>query len=90
MLCNEKGWEWYNLDAYRKFISFLNLRGIRMQKFPLCIKESGGTYERGKDKAKFLENLSHLGSEDASAYTIKLGAETISAIRSFSYLPISQ
>ena len=54
-----------------------------MQKFPLCIKESGGMYERGRDKSKFLEELSHYGSDDTGAYTIRLSVEVLSAIRSF-------
>jgi hypothetical protein len=40
-------------------------------------------YERGRDKTRFLEDLSHISSEDASAYTIKLNAETLSLLRSF-------
>lgn len=54
-----------------------------MQKFPLCIKESGGIYERGKDKTQFLDQLSKMSSADATAYTVKLTAETIGTIRSF-------
>ncbi|TLX87320.1 MAG: hypothetical protein E6L01_02525, partial [Thaumarchaeota archaeon] len=57
--------------------------GLKMQKFPLCIKESGGLYERGKDKAKFLEELSHYSDPDYSAYTLKLSGEVINKIRSF-------
>lgn len=83
MLCEEKKWDYYNIDAYRSFVRYLTAVGIKKQKFPLCIKESGGMYERGKDKAKFLEELSHISSEDASAYTIKLNTETLSWLRSF-------
>jgi hypothetical protein len=54
-----------------------------MQKFPLCIKESAGVYERGKDKAKFLEELSHIPSDEAGAFTIKLADNTMSTIRRF-------
>ena len=54
-----------------------------LQKFPLCVKESGGTYERGKDKAQFLDHLSKISSDDAAAYTVKLTCETIGAIRLF-------
>lgn len=54
-----------------------------MQKFPLCIKESGGMYERSRDKSKFLEELSHYSSDDGCAYTIRLSVEVLSAIRSF-------
>jgi hypothetical protein len=83
MLCAEKKWDYYDLDVYRSFIRYIKSKGIRVQKFPLCIKESGGMYERGRDKTKFLEELSHISSEDASAYTIKLSTETLSWLRSF-------
>jgi hypothetical protein len=81
--CEEKKMDWYNTDAYRKFIRHLTANGIKMQKFPLCIKESGGMYERGKDKAQFLEELSKMSSDDAAAYTVKLNEGALSAIRSF-------
>jgi hypothetical protein len=79
----ERGWDWYNIDAYRSFIEHLLSKGIKMQKFPLCIKESGGIYERGRDKTQFLDQLSKMSSADATAYTVKLTAETIGTIRSF-------
>ena len=80
---DERGWDWYNIDAYRCFIEHLSSKGIKMEKFPLCVKESGGTYERGKDKAQFLDHLSKIPSADAAAYTVKLTSETIGAIRLF-------
>jgi hypothetical protein len=83
MLCEEKNWDWYNIESYRSFIKHLNSKGVKMQKFPLCIKESGGMYERGRDKTKFFDELSHISSDDASAYTIKLSEENLSALRSF-------
>jgi hypothetical protein len=81
--CEERGWDWYDIEMYRRFISHLTANGIKMQKFPLCIKESGGMYERGKDKAKFLDLLSKISSDDASAYTLKLSGDALTAIRSF-------
>jgi hypothetical protein len=84
MFCEEQKWDWYDIDAYRHFITYLNSKNVKIQKFPLCIKESGGMYERGRDKSKFLEELSHFTSDDASAYTIKLSADVLSTIRSFS------
>ena len=83
MCCQEKIWDWYDVEAYKRFIRYLRSKGIKMQKFPLCIKESGGMYERGRDKSKFLEELSHYSSDDACAYTIRLSVEVLSAIRSF-------
>lgn len=81
--CEERGIDWYNIEGYRSFINFLNSNGLKMQKFPLCIKESGGLYERGKEKGKFLEELSHYSDDDSSAYTLKLSGDAIDRIRSF-------
>ena len=84
MYCAERNWDWYDVYAYRRFISHLSSHGVKMQKFPLCIKESGGMYERGKDKAQFLDQLSKVPSDDAAAYTLKLSGDVMAAIRSFS------
>lgn len=81
--CEERGEDWYNIEEYRRFVQHLQSNGVKMQKFPLCIKESGGMYERGRDKAKFLEELSKISSEDAAAFTLKLSGDVISAIRRF-------
>ncbi|MBA3750922.1 MAG: hypothetical protein H0X03_08565 [Nitrosopumilus sp.] len=83
MLCEEKKWEYSEIKNYLKFIDYLFSNNIKIQKFPLCIKESGGMYERGKDKAAFLESLSKIQSDNASAFTIKLTENTIFTIRSF-------
>ncbi|HYY49456.1 MAG TPA: hypothetical protein VE643_01185 [Nitrososphaeraceae archaeon] len=90
MLCEERGQEWWDISGYRAFISHLRGSAARMQKFPLCIKESGGIYERGRDKTKFLDELSKLSSDDASAYTIKLSDPLLKAIRSFCSMKASQ
>jgi hypothetical protein len=83
MFCEERGDDWWDVAGYRSFIDHLRKSGVRMQKFPLCIKESGGIYERGRDKTRFLEELSKLSSDDASAYTIKLSDPLLTTIRSF-------
>lgn len=83
MFCEERGIDWYDINSYRSFVSYLISNGFKMQKFPLCIKESAGVYERGKDKAKFLEDLSHISSDEAGAFTIKLADNTMSTIRKF-------
>ncbi len=83
MYCDENQWDWYDIERYRSFIRHLRSQGVKLQKFPLCIKESGGIYERGRDKSKFLEQLSHHDSDDTSAHTLKLSAEIISKIRLF-------
>jgi hypothetical protein len=90
MFCEEREQEWWDIGGYRAFINHLRSSGVRMQKFPLCIKESGGIYERGRDKTKFLDELSKLSSDDASAYTIKLSDPLLNAIRSFRGIKTSQ
>jgi hypothetical protein len=83
MLCEEKKWDYSNIKDYLNFIDYLFSNNIKIQRFPLCIKESGGMYERGKDKTAFLENLSKIQSDNASAFTIKLTENTLSTIRAF-------
>ena len=56
-----------------------------MQKFPLCIKESGGDFERGQDKTKFGEELSESNDEVSAAYTIKLNDQATEIIRGFEF-----
>ena len=46
-------------------------------------KEAANVYERGKDKAKFLEELSHISTDDAGAFTLKLADSTMSTIRKY-------
>ncbi len=83
MLCEEKGVDWYSIENYKKFISHLFQKGLKLQKFPLCVKETGGTYQRGKDKTQFAEVLSQFTDPNASAYTVRLSDDTISIIRQF-------
>ena len=56
---------------------------LKMQKFPLCVKESGGIYERGKDKTKFVEMLSNLNDINSLVYTIKLNSTNMNIIKKF-------
>ncbi|MGH9878253.1 MAG: hypothetical protein ACRD38_11060 [Nitrososphaerales archaeon] len=83
MSCEENSSEWFDVDAYRAFVAHLLKNNVKMTKFPLCIKESGGMYERGRDKTKFLDMLSKFSSEDSMAYTLKLDDRTLEIIRSF-------
>jgi hypothetical protein len=82
-VCEEKQLDWYDTESYKKFIGYLFKNGINMKKFPLCVKETGGMYERGKDKTKFAETLANLVDPNAAAYTIKLNDPTLKVIRDF-------
>ena len=83
MFCNEKSADWYMPEDYKRFIAHLFKSGLKLQKFPLCIKESGGMYQRGKDKTQFAEVLAQSTDQNAAAYTVKLSDETIKIIRQF-------
>ncbi|WP_268542386.1 hypothetical protein [Candidatus Nitrosotenuis cloacae] len=83
--CEEKQVDWYETENYKRFVSHLLKNGLSLKKFPLCIKETGGMYERGKDKTKFAETLSQLEDPNAAAYTIKLNDAAIGVIRSFQF-----
>ena len=83
MHCEESNLEWFDTDAYRAFITYMLKNDIKMQKFPLCIKESGGMFERGRDKTQFLDKLSKFDTPDVMAYTLKLADKTLSVIRAF-------
>lgn len=81
--CQENNLDWYVPENYKKFIAFLIENNLSMKKFPLCVKETGGNYERGKDKTKFAEMLSQSNDPNAAAYTIKLNDATMNIIRKF-------
>lgn len=83
MLCEENSADWYSPENYKKFMAHLFQNGLKLQKFPLCIKESGGMYQRGKDKTQFAETLAQSTDPNAAAYTIRLSDETIKIIRQF-------
>jgi hypothetical protein len=83
MLCEEKNADWYSAEMYMRFVSHLFQNGLKLQKFPLCVKESGGMYQRGKDKTQFAEMLSQSTDPSAAAYTVRLSDETIKIIRQF-------
>ena len=82
-VCQEKNIEWSDTEKYKKFIQYLLITDLQLKKFPLCIKESGGNYERGQDKTKFGETLSESSDENSAAYTIKLNDNAINIIRKF-------
>lgn len=81
--CEEKQIDWYEAENYKQFIAHLFKNGLSLKKFPLCIKETGGMYERGKDKTAFAETLAQLTDPNAAAYTIKLNDQALRIIREF-------
>jgi len=84
-MCQEQDTDWNSTEIYRKFIAYLLKTSLTMKKFPLCIKESGGNYERGQDKTEFGEKLSESNDENSAVYTIKLNDVAMNIIREFKF-----
>ena len=84
-MCQEQDTNWNSTETYRKFIAYLLKTSLTMKKFPLCIKESGGNYERGQDKTEFAEKLSESNDENSAVYTIKLNDVAMNIIREFKF-----
>jgi len=84
-VCQEHGTDWNDTEKYKKFIADLLKSNLKMKKFPLCIKESGGNFERGKDKTEFGEKLSESNDENRAVYTIKLNDIVVNMIRKFEF-----
>ena len=82
-MCQERNIDWNSTKTYKKFIAYLLKTNLVMKKFPLCIKESGGNYERGQDKTEFAEKLSESNDENSAVYTIKLNDTAMNIIREF-------
>jgi len=81
--CDEKNNDWYEVENYKKFISYLTKNNLKMKKFPLCVKEVGSEFARGRDKTKFAEMLAEIEDPNAAAYTVKLSDEAVELIRKF-------
>ena len=84
-MCQEQDVDWNSTETYKKFIAYLLKTNLAMKKFPLCIKESGGNYERGQDKTAFAEKLSESNDENSAVYTIKLNDDAMNIIREFKF-----
>ena len=80
--CEEKNLDWFNIESYKKFISYLLKNNLQMKAFNLCAHEAGATEEK---KTKFADILAETKDSDpnTATYTIKLNKDTITLIREF-------
>ena len=82
--CEEKNIEWFDIEQYKKFISYLLKNNLHLKAFNLCAHEAGATEEK---KTKFADSLSETKDTDpnSATYTIKLNDNTIDVIRKFKF-----
>ena len=82
--CEEKNIEWFDIEQYKKFISYLLKNNLHLKAFNLCAHEAGATEEK---KTKFADSLAETKDIDpnSATYTIKLNDNTIDVIRKFEF-----
>ena len=82
--CEEKNIEWFDIEQYKKFISYLLKNNLHLKAFNLCAHEAGATEEK---KTKFADSLAETRDTDpnSATYTIKLNDNTIDVIRKFKF-----
>ena len=82
--CEEKNIDWFDIEKYKKFISYLLENNLHLKAFNLCAHEAGATEEK---KTKFADILAETKSSDpnSATYTIKLNDNTINVIRKFGF-----
>jgi hypothetical protein len=80
--CEENKINWNDVDLYLSFIDFLKKNKIKTIPFNLCIKETGGLYKRGKEKAEFLNKLQETGKKDI-VFIVKVDNELINKLNEF-------
>ena len=80
--CEEKNLDWFNIESYKKFISYLLKNNLQMKAFNLCAHDAGATEEK---KTKFADILAETKDSDpnTATYTIKLNKATVDLIREF-------
>jgi|TARA_B110000014_G_scaffold249257_1_gene224394 hypothetical protein len=82
--CEEKNIDWFDIEKYKKFISYLLQNNLHLKAFNLCAHEAGATEEK---KTKFADGLAETKGIDpnSATYTIRLNDNTIDVIRKFKF-----
>ena len=82
--CEEKNIVWFNVEYYKKFITYLLKNNLQLKAFNLCAHEAGATEEQ---KTKFADLLAQTKDTDpnTATYTIRLNDNTINVIRKFNF-----
>ena len=82
--CEEKNIEWFDIEQYKNFISYLLKNNLHLKAFNLCAHEAGATEEK---KTKFADSLAETKDTEpnSATYTIKLNDNTIDVIRKFKF-----
>ena len=83
--CEEKNIDWFDIEKYKKFISYLLQNNLHLKAFNLCAHEAGAVEV---EKTKFTELLAEEKNTNpnAATYTIKLNDKSLTLIRKFNII----
>lgn len=75
-ICEEKGWNWFDLAALKKFIQFLKANNIQIRILPVCPTGTG-------EKAEFAKKISALLGDPNKSFVMRTDNMNIAQVRSF-------
>lgn len=75
-LCEEKGWNWYDLVSLKKFVQFMRDNNIQIRMLPVCPTGAG-------EKAEFAKKISAILGDPNKTFVIRTDSNTIKKVREF-------
>ena len=80
----ERGVQWSDTAAYKRFIAYLLEQDLNLKAFNLCAHEAGAVDDQ---KTAFTDALAQSKDADPNSrnYTVRLSDSTISAIRKYQF-----
>jgi hypothetical protein len=75
-ICDEKGWDWFDLATLKKFMQFLKANNIQIRMLPVCPTGTG-------EKAEFAKKISALLGDPNKSFVIRTDDVNIVKVRSF-------
>ena len=72
----EKGWNWYDIAALKKFVQYLKENRVQVRMLPVCPAGAG-------EKAEFAKKISALLGDPNKTFVIRTDAEMVKKVKSF-------
>lgn len=75
-MAEEKGWNWYDIAALKKFVYYLKENNIQIRMLPVCPAGAG-------EKAEFAKKVSALMGDPNKTFVIRTDVHTVNKVKSF-------
>ncbi len=75
-VAEEKGWNWYDLAALKKFVQYLKENKVQIRMLPVCPAGAG-------EKAEFAKKVSALLGDPNKTFVVRTDSETVKKLKSF-------